>query len=133
MENKLIIAENLTYLLWSRKIDPNEWDEHLASWANCTPERAKSILSGDPVSGQEQRSISSSVEGVTEEQIQYERLLKEEEILQNNLDFLLGSLEHGEQKELANKMGIRDFTISRFGFQNGSIHPAYLNPPCLAS
>jgi transcriptional regulator with XRE-family HTH domain len=115
--NKEQTSENLRYLLWRERVSVGNWPRHLAGWAGCNQERAEELLrgTGEPLQDAEQEAIKKSL-GVNPEEIQYTRLLESDRvnILVENVVYLLDSLEHGEQKQVADKIGRSPLTVSRW-------------------
>ncbi|MCP4542406.1 MAG: hypothetical protein GY832_35230 [Chloroflexi bacterium] len=106
-------SENLKYLLWHEGVDRKDWPEQLADWADCDQHRAKTLLKGAELLPDEQEQIAERA-NVTEEDLQFKRLVERVDIFQENLRYLFDSLEHGEGKVLATGTGADKNTVSRW-------------------
>lgn len=109
-------VENLRYLLWSQKgLSHSKWVEQLANWAKCDLTRATELLKKGNPNFDEQKNIADSV-GRPEADIQYTRLLDEDrvEVLKENVQYLLNSMEHGEGNRLADFLKVSADTISEW-------------------
>lgn len=130
-EQTSIINENLRLLLWSEKINRREWAERLARWAKCSRRRAEEILIGaDPVAS-ELVQIAQVV-GVTEDMLLYHRLLslRTINVFNENIQYILDSLDYGDQKDLAHSICVHPTTISRW--KRGTLRPSGNNLCALA-
>ena len=121
-------SENLRFLLWQRKGVPREqWVAIAAAWLECSPGRARALLLGrDTIQDDEEQRVLRRAD-LPAEEFHFSRLAEEghASILQRNIDYLLGSLEHGRQKELCSALGIDRSTLSRW--RKGESSPAPTN------
>lgn len=108
-------SENLRFLLWEKEIDRTRWSQQLAVWVACTPERAEALLHGQTLTSSEQETLANKL-GISEEDLQFRSLVEERgiDILYENIRFLLDSLKHGQQKEMAERIGVSPTTVSRW-------------------
>ena len=106
-------AENLRYLLWKAGVDRSEWVVHLRGWVRCDIRRAEELLRGAKLRTEEQERIAQTTD-VRDEDLQYTRLVATEDILLENLRYLLDSLGHGKKALLAKTVGVHYTTISRW-------------------
>jgi len=108
-----LTSENLCYLLWRERVERKDWVAQLAEWAECTQQRSKDLLRGAELLTKEQEQIAQKL-GVPEEELQFKSLVEGTDILQENLLYLFDSLEHGEGKVLAERIGANPTTVSRW-------------------
>jgi transcriptional regulator with XRE-family HTH domain len=106
-------SENLRYLLWRAGVDRQNWPAQLAEWADCDQQRAKALLKEAELLPDEQEQIAERM-NVTEEDLQFKRLVEGLDILWENLRYFFESLEHGEGKKLAADTGTDQVTVSRW-------------------
>lgn len=110
-------GENLRYLLW--RYGPgdkrSEWIDTLSSWLGGDRVRAGALWRGAPLSPQDLRLLTSalSAQYLTDENILYAEPTSEE-VVQGNVRYLLMDLQHGEQKRLADSIGVSENTVSRW-------------------
>jgi transcriptional regulator with XRE-family HTH domain len=105
----------IRYLLWKEDADPSRWAIILRKKTTIPETRAKDILGGASLSGDEREAIC---EGFS---IGLETLLHDEtfgmdgfELARENIKFLVGRLPHGEGKKMAQALGVSKETISRW-------------------
>ena len=114
MSNEIDNPFNLSFLLWSQKVNRNEWVDEVSRWCQCELLRARRLLSGSiKPTNDEILSIAQAV-GVEPEQFVYENLLDGVSILKENINFLLGTLEHGEQSRLAETLKVSVGTVRKW-------------------
>lgn len=107
------VTENLRYMLWNREVKQEHWANQLADWARCATQRAEELLQGARPEPEELEQIAQRV-NVSEEELQFARLVDEVHILGKNIRYLLDSLDRGEQKDLAENVGVSEGTISKW-------------------
>jgi len=109
------VSTNIRYLLWAGKLPRAKWAEHLATWAKCDLRRAEQLLRNGDLRQNEQRSIIEAI-GILEEDLLLTSLLEIRgvDILRENMEYLISTLNHGEQKKLAEYVGVDPSTISRW-------------------
>lgn len=106
------ISENLRYLLWEKKVDRSRWQETLAIWIGSSPERAQQLLEREPLPPRGLRRdelVHIAQETLREEEdIRHRRLmtLTGQGLLRQNFEYLVESLEHGEKRQLARRLGV---------------------------
>jgi len=106
-------AENLRYLLWKADFDRAAWARELGSWARCDRQSAEGLLEGAVLGDEVQERVSRQT-GVPVEDLQFARLVDAEDVLLENLRYLLGSLEHGQKAYFATAVGIHYTTVSKW-------------------
>lgn len=107
-------TENLHYLLWSKEPANRErWRDLLAGWARCDEVRSAALIRGALPSPDELRNLGSLTED-DEERLRFSRLLKPDEILKRNIDYLFEGLDHGMKGEYAKVLEVDLSTISRW-------------------
>ena len=114
---------NVRYLLWSENPKTEAWPKALQSrlptWSS---EKRLKLLRGENPGPEGMRELAQTF-SLPEEELRWQDLLGEGKVnvLVENLSLLLNSLERGGKKELADKLGIAQTTISRW--LNGSTEP----------
>jgi transcriptional regulator with XRE-family HTH domain len=106
-------AHNLRYMLWREGVERDSWSEQLATWAHCSVRRAEELLHGAPLYEGEQTALAGSL-GISEEELQFASGAHEEDVLLNNLRFLINGLGHGQKKGLAAALNVHPTSISRW-------------------
>lgn len=109
------IAENLRYLLWRNKVERSSWVSQLATWIEGSERRAEELLKQGNLQPTERERIAQTVNR-TDEELQFGRLIETDgvDILLQNVQYLLDTLEHGEQTQLAKSIGMSSTSISRW-------------------
>ncbi|MBN2196875.1 MAG: helix-turn-helix domain-containing protein [Polyangiaceae bacterium] len=114
---RLLLSENVRYCLWKDpQIGPDQrkdWARRLAERAGTREERVLGLFDGDDPADEEIRSLADAL-GRSEEELRYTDLAAEEETLTENLRYLLGTVEHGGQRRLAEEIGVKDTTVFRW-------------------
>jgi transcriptional regulator with XRE-family HTH domain len=120
----LLLSENVRYCLWK---DPQfgpdargDWARRLAERSGVREERVLSLFDGGGLEDEEIRSLAGAL-GRAEEELRYSELAAAEETLTENLRYLLGTVEHGGQRRLAEELGVQDTTI--FRWKKGDTRP----------
>lgn len=115
-------AENLRYLLWRTKVRRADWVKHLASWVECSEQRAEELLHDGILQDQEQQRIAERAE-ISSEDLQNNRFLGDRvDILRKNLQFLTDKKQIGEKiADIARSTKINSVTLSRW--KKGSQKP----------
>jgi transcriptional regulator with XRE-family HTH domain len=120
------ISQNARFLLWRQGVPTQEW----TSWLCRVPNLSRPVISGlvsgeldDAAVSEEQLAAVAEGFGLGEvEELRYSDFAKERaDVLQENLRYLFGSVEHGGKKALARALEIDPTTISRW--LNGSYPP----------
>lgn len=112
------LSRNLKYLLFIKGSKPDDWAVDLSTVLKLDIEKAQGLLSGevDTLAGADKEGLEQltpvfplrlSGEPLWEE-------LDDDERFRLNLLYLLESLPHGEQKQLADTLGVDAATISRW-------------------
>ncbi len=114
-------ALNLRYLLWREGVSRERWREQLADWMG-TPDlaRAEEVLAAGGLSVDEADSVGRRLRATAEDLLNSE-LFAQADIVIENIGFLLGTLEHGGKKQIAEALGVDQTTISRW--IGGKIRP----------
>jgi len=115
-------GENVRFLLWSRGIKHATWSRQVAEWAGCDLARAEELLQGESPSAAELERLARVLE-VPDEELRLGRLFDSArvDVLEKNIEHLLGALAHGEQKQLAAALNVTETTVSRW--KNGVQQP----------
>jgi transcriptional regulator with XRE-family HTH domain len=112
------LSQNLRYLLLKKGVERSDWTEALATTLKCDQKRARAILEGqaDNVNQAEMEALFQ-FSGIKFQKLALENLIENEDIdvFQLNISFLLERLPHGKKKHLADKLGVDQTTISRWG------------------
>jgi transcriptional regulator with XRE-family HTH domain len=109
------LGENLRLLLWRDNVDRSQWADRVAGWVGCDRGRADDLLDGRELKPYEQERIAERF-CVSEEELQYGQLFQDYKInvLDENLRYLIGTLDHGQSKQLAMEIGVSPVTVSRW-------------------
>jgi hypothetical protein len=125
------ITENLHYLLWLKQPANRErWRTTLAKWANCDEVRSAALIRGAFPTPDELRHLNSLTDD-DEEKLRFTRLLKPDEILNRNIDYLFEGLDHGMKGEYARTLAVDLSTISRW--RRGRVRPSRAHIRALAN
>jgi transcriptional regulator with XRE-family HTH domain len=116
------ISRNIRYLLWRDGVPPDQWVKVLIKRLGWGDAVVRALLRGEPVDLAQIRQLSILFDR-TEEQLSLEDLVITEstDILHQNLMFLMQGTPHGLKKELAEKLGVGQNTVSRW--LGGKHHP----------
>lgn len=107
-------CENLRYLLWKREPDHREkWRELITNWSCNDIVRARKLLNGAEPNEGEIRNLAEIL-NLEQEILLFSKLLKPEEILFQNINYLFHELDHGMKGEYAKALGVDLSTISRW-------------------
>jgi transcriptional regulator with XRE-family HTH domain len=107
------LARNLRYLLWRKGIPREKWVNRFSNWLNCDTQRSRALLTGTPLTPQELDRLAEDL-GCAEEELQFGNPLAEVSVLQENLKYLMEATKRGQKKELADYLGIRPGSLSRW-------------------
>jgi transcriptional regulator with XRE-family HTH domain len=113
MNQEEVQARNLRYLLWKRGLKQENWIQELADCLSCDHHKARSLLIRGNLNPSQIRTLSDRLD-VSEEELVFSDLVQSEEILRENLRFLIGGIGHGGKKKLAETIGVDAGTISRW-------------------
>lgn len=110
------ITLNIRLLLWRKHPKPETWADALHSKTNIDKNLAVEILRGLRRPSAEEASLISAAFLRTEEDLRNAPLLgmSQEDVLQENIKFLLAHLPRGEKKAIAEKLSVVPETISRW-------------------
>ncbi len=109
------IPRNLKFLLWKQGIPRDRWVREVSHWCRCDPVRAVEILRGDAsLTDAETQSISEAT-AVEATHLFFDDLIGGTDVFGENLKFLLGSLEHGGQKRLAEYLKVTPGSVYKWG------------------
>ena len=123
-----ILADNLKVLLWQSKGEYSQrsYGEHVENVAlrcGMTPDHFRSILRDkEHITDQELVTIRSFFRNYSDNLsgLQYDYLFSsliehsKEDIFEKNLQYLLSTLEHGENAEFAEEIGVNPSTLTRW-------------------
>ena len=104
---------NVLYLLWQADKDPDRWPSLLARWAGIGQREAEPILEGDKVRDDILDKVAAA-NRIEAEVLRYDLLVGAEEIVRENVRYLLSKLEHGQGKELAEHTQVAPETVSKW-------------------
>jgi transcriptional regulator with XRE-family HTH domain len=107
------LARNLRYLLWRKGIPREKWVNRFSNWLNCDTQRSRALLTGTPLTPPELSRLAEEI-GCSEEEIQFGNPLAEVSVLHENLKYLVEAPKRGQKKELADYLGIRPGSLSRW-------------------
>jgi hypothetical protein len=110
---------NLRFLLWrSGETDRQRWIIRLSQLLNTSEDAARQLLTGKrKISGEQVRYLIEKLEvGIQEEDFFFRSLVELEgvDVVRENVRFLLGTLRHGEAKQLGVALSVSDHTISEW-------------------
>lgn len=113
---------NTRFLVWKKDRNPDNWTRVLLKKTSIRHDRAKEILAGSHIAAHELKAIVEGF-GETEEELRTVRLLgfSSKTVLMENLQYLIGTLPRGEEKEMANAIGVSKETVSRWARGKSSI------------
>lgn len=107
-------AQNLRYLLWREKIDRSRWAEHVAGVVDCDAGHAEALLDYGALTPHEGERVAEHF-CVAEEELRFGQFAREQiDVLQENIRYLVGTLDHGEKKHLAEAVNVHPVTVSRW-------------------
>ncbi len=110
------VVLNLRFLLWRNEVDRANWPDHLVTHLRYERCRAEELLQGS-VPRVEERDRIADFFGVSREVLETVNLVEQEaelDVVGENLRRLIGGLDHGDRKRLAEVIGVRPGTISRW-------------------
>lgn len=123
-DDHLTLSENVRYCLWKDpQLGPDargDWARRLTERSGLREERVLLLFDGGALEDDEIRSLASAL-GRTEEELRYSELAAVEDTLTENLRHLLGTVEHGGQRRLAEQLQVKDTTI--FRWKKGDTRP----------
>ena len=122
------LAENLKVLIWKSKSDLSQrsYNEHIdviASRCQMTPEHLRSILrDNESATNRDLTALRMIFADYSDKLIalEYDFLFSDlvdsskDEILSKNLQYLLSTLEHGENSEFVEKIGVNPSSLTRW-------------------
>lgn len=111
------ITRNIRYLLWKERIPPRSWPSSLQyrlpqTWSM---EDIRRLLDGCELPYERLQEVAAAL-NIADEELASGELVAEGgvNILTENLQFLIGSMEHGGKKQLASDLGVDPTTVSRW-------------------
>jgi len=109
------VAHNLCFLLWQQGQPRQNWAGRVAEWVGGDAHRAEELLKGSPPTEEEMRSLATAL-GLPDEDLQFADLLADSglNIWQENVLYLLSTLQRGENGELAEALGVAPGTLSKW-------------------
>ena len=108
-----IQARNMRLLLWRQEEHRDKWPARLASWLGIEIGRARELLLNGGLTDKEAERLSETTKQPTEELLHAD-FVQGTDVLRENLKYLLSSLPHGKQKEVAGNLGVDATTVSRW-------------------
>ncbi len=110
------IVLNLRFLLWREGVTRANWPDHLITHLGYERCRAEELLRGT-LPRTEERDRIADFFGVSREVLETVNLVEQEaglNVVGENLRRLIGGLDYGDRKRLAEAIGVRPVTISRW-------------------
>jgi hypothetical protein len=106
---------NIRYLAWGLDPDSNGWSVLLQKECSLEKRRAWKILNGETLTSEERMAVVEGF-GVDRDIFSTAKLMgmSDEEIVQNNMVYLIRNLPQGEQKKMAQAMSKAPETVSRW-------------------
>lgn len=112
MDKISIESNNLRYLLWKEeKIDRESWVDQLGRVLNCSQKRAKQLLLNELPTKTEVENVAKAYTRSYDEFLVSLFFDDKVDVLPENLKYLFESI---KQKELADKIGVKERTVSRW-------------------
>ncbi len=109
------VAHNLCFLMWRQGQPRQIWAERVAEWVGADAGRSVELLKGSQPTVKELRSLATAL-GLPEEDLQFANLLADSglNLWQENVLYLLSTLQRGENGELAEALGVTPGTLSKW-------------------
>jgi len=109
------VALNLRFLLWRNEVIRANWPDYLVVHMGYERCRVEELLRGS-VPRPEERDRIADLFGVSREVLETVNLVEQAglDVLSENLRRLIGDLDHGDRKRLAEDIGVHPTTISRW-------------------
>lgn len=120
------VSLNVRFFLWRREVPREEWTLWLSQRTSLAREVIWRLISGEledaKLNDSQLGELAASLSIDDAEGLRFSDTVHEHaNVLQENLRYLFGSLEHGRKKTLAKEMGVDPTTISRW--LNGAYPP----------
>ena len=108
------VVLNLRFLLWHSEVAQANWPDHLVTHLGYERCRAEELIRGALPRAEERDRIADFF-GVSREVLETVNLVEQagSHVLGENLHRLIGDLDHGDRKRLAEAIGVHPTTISR--------------------
>lgn len=111
------MSENVRYCLWKDPaIGPDQrrdWVRILAARSGLAESRVEALFDAEPVDDRELAAVARGL-GRDEQDLRYDDLPAAEDMLAENLTYVLGTVEHGGQRRLAAEVGVTETTVFRW-------------------
>jgi len=104
---------NVLYLLWEADQNVEAWQELLAEWAEISITDAERMIEDREINDVALRRVAQA-NHIEEEVLKYEMMISQEEMVRENVVYLLAKLKHGESKKLAEYVGVAQETVSKW-------------------
>ncbi len=112
-----LLSENVRFCLWKDSVlgleERLHWAARLGERTGLREDRVLALFDCEEVTDEEIRLVADAL-GRSEEEIRYSDLAEGEDTLTENLRYLLGTVEHGGQRRLAEEIGVKDTTVFRW-------------------
>lgn len=108
------VNENIRFLLWQSGHPHEDWVALLRDWLNVNVSLAARIIEGEEPPDANLLARLEEVSGLGDDEIQFNRLVDETDILANNLKYVLEGFPRGGLKQVAHDMGVDQNTLSRW-------------------
>jgi transcriptional regulator with XRE-family HTH domain len=120
------VSLNVRFFLWRREVPRPEWTLWLSQRTSLAREVIWRLVSGEledsKLNDAQLGELAGALSLDDAEGLRFSDMVHEHaSVLQENLRYLFGSLEHGRKKTLAKEMGVDPTTISRW--LNGAYPP----------
>ncbi len=131
------IADTIRYLLWCEQLPPEKHIAELARRTGLELGRVADILQGrvSDISSAECTAIADALH-IPEDELQHSNFVEDAvtcgdlDMLKENLRYLIGTLEHGKQVQLATYLGVAKGTVSRWTHDDQRPRRTYLQKIC---
>jgi len=106
-----MFGRNLCLLLRREGVPRDVWPQTVKDWLGCGEQRAVDLLFGKPPSPGELATLAERF-GYEQEELRLQDMTLGLHVLQENVAYLLDTLEHGKKKELAAFVGVVPQTVT---------------------
>lgn|GEM_PF-1333385 len=114
------VHNNVLYDLWSRDMrsgtdlgDRGHWQRVLQQMTGWPQAKVLAFLSTGSADDEDVRRLADAL-AIDEETLRYRLMADDEDVLGENVRYLLSTLKHGEKGALANAIGVDRSTISKW-------------------
>jgi len=104
-------AENLLFLVWQSGVSREAWITRVAQYTGTSAQRVAGLLVGDKPTAKEIARASRATD-MPDTDLLYDRLASRADIIGENMNCLLNTLDHGGQKRLAASVGVKAMAVT---------------------